>query len=124
MQESLVSILTPFKNSSEFLSQCLESIIHQTYTNWELLIVDDHSTDNSYEIVELFALKDVRIKLFKNTGHGIIDALKLAFENSSGQFMTRMDSDDIMAPEKLQFMHTQLESYGKRSSCNGPSSLF
>ena len=113
MQEPLISILTPFKNSSQFLKTCIVSIINQTYTNWELLIVDDHSTDESHKLVASFAQKDNRIKLFRNNGQGIIDALKLAFTNSSGQLITRMDSDDIMVTDKLEIMSEQLKSFGK-----------
>lgn len=109
----LISILTPFKNTADFLPECLNSIISQTYINWELLIVDDGSTDNSYKIVEKFANKDSRIKLFKNNGKGIIDALKTAYSNSSGTLITRMDSDDIMVNIKLNNMAYQLLKHGK-----------
>ena len=113
MPRPLVSILTPFKNSSKFLSECLDSIINQTYPNWELLIVNDHSTDDSYELVALAAQKDDRMKLLTNDGHGIIDALKMAFRHSSGQLITRMDSDDVMASHKLETMSKQLKTHGK-----------
>ncbi|GAG60222.1 unnamed protein product, partial [marine sediment metagenome] len=83
MLKPLISILTPFKNTAEFLQECLESIVKQTYTNWELIIIDDNSTDLSSEIVSTYAEKDSRIKLHKNTGNGIIDALRLAFKNSN-----------------------------------------
>ena len=96
MQKPLISILTPFKNTAHYLSECVYSILNQSYTHWELLIVDDGSSDNSYDIVNAFAEKDNRIKLFKNQGSGIIDALQLAFNNSRGNYITRMDSDDIM----------------------------
>lgn len=113
MQQGLVSILTPFKNTSLYIEACLTSIINQTYTNWELLIVDDHSTDNSYAIVESFAENDQRIKLLKNEGSGIIEALKLAFKHSEGTFITRMDSDDIMTSNKLEVMSNQLIDNGR-----------
>lgn len=113
MQNPLVSILTPFKNTASFLEDCLESIQNQTYTHWELLIVDDHSTDNSYEIVERFANNDARIKLIKNTGNGIIEALRVAFKNSQGLMITRMDSDDIMIPEKLEVLANNLIESGQ-----------
>ena len=58
MQNPLVSILIPFKNTEAFISDCVQSIIKQTYTNWELLIIDDHSTDSSSAIVEAFANQD------------------------------------------------------------------
>ena len=114
MSQPLVSILTPFKNVSDYIEECLESICNQTYTNWELLIVDDHSTDNSYELVEKFSKSDKRIQLFTNDGNGIIEALRLAFKNSKGSYITRMDSDDIMAVNKLEAMVRQLNIYGKK----------
>ncbi|WP_299225958.1 glycosyltransferase family 2 protein [uncultured Psychroserpens sp.] len=113
MSKPLISILTPFKNTSSYLYECINSIIAQTYKHWELLIIDDHSTDSSYTIVEDFAKSDHRIKLFKNSGDGIIDALALAFSKSTGTFITRMDSDDKMHPEKLQIMLNDLQSHGK-----------
>ena len=110
---SLVSIVTPFKNTSKFLSDTLQSIVNQTYPNWELLIVDDNSTDNGYAIVSEWAKKDSRIRLFKSTGSGIISALQLAYSQSKGEFITRMDSDDIMSPDKLKIMVNDLKTCGK-----------
>lgn len=119
MQTNLVSILTPFKNTEAFIGECIQSIISQTYTNWELIIIDDHSTDNSYNIVNAFAENEPRIKLLKNTGNGIIDALKLAFKTSTGKFITRMDSDDIMANNKLEVLVNQLKTHGKQHVATG-----
>ncbi|MBQ0788172.1 MAG: glycosyltransferase, partial [Oceanihabitans sp.] len=65
MQNPLISIITPFKNTEVFLSDCLQSIIQQSYTNWELIIVDDGSTDASYTLVSNFAKTEPRIKLLK-----------------------------------------------------------
>ena len=113
MQHPLVSILIPFKNTEDFIGDCLESILKQTYTNWELLIVDDGSCDNSFSIVETYAQKDSRIKLFKNSGNGIIDALQLAFKMSAGELITRMDSDDVMRPNKIEVLSSNLLNYGK-----------
>jgi len=114
MQKQLVSILTPFKNTAVYLEECLDSIISQSYSNWELLIVDDHSTDGSYQIVEYYATKDSRIKLYKNPGNGIIEALRFAFSQSKGEYITRMDSDDIMHPDKLKFMQNDLQELGRQ----------
>lgn len=114
MHKPLISILTPFKNTEFFLSECIESIIHQTYTNWELLIIDDHSTDNSYRLVENYVKKDSRIKLYKNDGEGIINALQLAFKKSKGDMITRMDSDDIMTPNKINILVNNLLTHGKK----------
>ncbi|PNQ73176.1 glycosyl transferase family 2 [Hanstruepera neustonica] len=113
MQNELISILTPFKNTAEFLQACLDSIINQTYENWELLIVNDHSTDESNQIVLNYAKSDSRIKLFQNNGTGIIESLRLAFKNSQGTYITRMDSDDIMTPNKLEILIGNLKKYGQ-----------
>ncbi|MCD2259005.1 glycosyltransferase family 2 protein [Psychroserpens luteolus] len=114
MSNPLISILTPFKNTEQYLPECLESIQNQSYQNWELLIVDDHSNDKSYELVNTFAAHDKRIKLYKNKGNGIINALRLALSKSSGDYITRMDSDDIMHPEKLSMMLNDLQTHGKQ----------
>ena len=114
MHQPLNSILIPFKNTAEFLPECLQSIINQSYKNWELLIVDDASTDDSFKLVEDFTNKDSRIQLFKNNGFGIIRALRLAFSKSKGELITRMDSDDIMFPNKLEILSNNLLKYGKK----------
>ena len=113
MQKSLISILVPFKNTESFLVECLDSILEQTYTNWELLIVDDSSTDSSYQIVQNYAIKDARIHLFSNNGSGIIEALRTGYKQAKGRFVTRMDSDDVMALNKLEQMQESLVTHGK-----------
>lgn len=114
MKSPLISILTPFKDTEEFLPECLDSILNQSYANWELLMVDDHSSDSSYQLVETYAKTDSRIQIFKNSGNGIIEALRLAFQCSNGDYITRMDSDDIMHPDKLQHMVNDLMKHGKK----------
>lgn len=113
MLEPLISILTPFKNTEAYLVECLDSICSQSYNNWELIIIDDHSTDASYKIVESYATQDERIKLFKNPGNGIIEALRFAYNQSNGSYITRMDSDDIMAFNRLELMLKDLKTHGK-----------
>ncbi|MBD0823096.1 glycosyltransferase family 2 protein [Aestuariibaculum marinum] len=124
MHNPLISILTPFKNTEQYLTNCIESIINQSYTNWELLIVDDNSTDGSYSLVRSFAEKDSRIKLFKNTGSGIIDALRLGFNESSGDYITRMDSDDLMPQNKLEVLLNNLLEHGKQHVATGLVNYF
>ncbi|KAB1067104.1 glycosyltransferase [Tamlana haliotis] len=124
MQNPLVSILIPFKNTENYITNCLTSIIKQSYPHWEVLIVDDHSTDNSYSIVESFAKQDQRIKLLKNSGSGIIDALALAFENCQGDFITRMDSDDVMRENKIEVLTENLLTYGRQHVALGKVHYF
>jgi glycosyltransferase involved in cell wall biosynthesis len=102
----------PVKNTAPFLSECLDSICSQTYSNWELLAVNDFSSDNSREILAFYAQNDSRIKLIENREHGIVPALQMAYEQSKGRFITRMDSDDINEPSKYETMLLQLKKSG------------
>lgn len=106
----LISILMPVKNAGDFLQPCLESILSQTEGNWELIAVNDHSNDGSGELLR--SCGDARIKVIENEGQGIIPALRLALEASSGQLVTRMDADDLMAEGKLASMKRDLINSG------------
>lgn len=107
-----ISILIPCKNAGSFLKDCLTSILSQTETNWELIVVNDGSTDESKAILEQFEQADKRILVFDNNGSGIIDALRLAYSKSSGELITRMDADDIMFLNKLEVLKRNLISNG------------
>lgn len=102
----------PVKNAGTYLADCLNSIINQTENNWELIAVNDNSTDNSLSILNEFALKDERIEVFTNNGKGIIDALRLAYSKSMGNFISRMDADDLMAKNKLLLLKQKLLELG------------
>ena len=108
-----ISILMPIKNAGPYLADCLNSIINQTESNWELIAVNDLSTDSSLNILNEYANKEKRIKVFTNNGQGIIDALRLAYANSSGNLITRMDADDLMAADKLQLLKQKLIVLGQ-----------
>jgi len=120
----LISIVMPVKNTAIFLVDCLESVVNQSETNWELIAVNDHSTDKSLAILEEYASKDQRIKVYNNTGNGIIDALRLAYSKSKGEFITRMDSDDLMSLDKLELMKINLLKSGSGHIALGLVSYF
>lgn len=113
MQEPLVSILIPFKNTAQFLPDCLNSILAQTYQNWEVIAINDHATDSSLGLAKDFSQKDSRIKVYTNSGNGIIEALRDAYTKSAGEFITRMDSDDIMTLEKIEILANALREFGR-----------
>lgn len=96
----------PVKNASPWLSTCLWSIVRQTFTDWECIVVDDHSSDDSWAIAAAFC-EDSRFHQTKNRGEGIVDALNTALAKASGEFITRMDADDIMPPEKLELLYKE-----------------
>lgn len=101
MNSPCISILMPVRNATPYLKECLDSILKQTYHNWELIAVDDFSTDNSWEILNSYSKSHDRIYVFKNEEKGIIPALKLAYLKAKGELITRMDADDYMSDDKL-----------------------
>lgn len=97
----LVSIITPSYNSAKFISETIKSVISQTYINWEMIIVDDCSTDNTESIVKSF--NDSRIKYYKlESNSGAAVARTTAMKIAKGKFMAFCDSDDIWLPKKLE----------------------
>lgn len=102
MIDGLVSIIMPSWNTANFITESIESVKNQTYTNWELLIVDDCSTDNSDEIVKPF-LEDSRIKYFKNEKNsGAALSRNRALREAKGEWIAFLDSDDLWKPTKLE----------------------
>lgn len=100
---SLVSIITPVYNAEKYVSKCIDSVIGQTYSNWEHILVDDCSSDDSTRIINEFALKDNRVKLFRqdhNGGAGL--ARNRAIQESSGRFIAFLDCDDYWHHLKLE----------------------
>lgn len=110
---SKVSILLPVYNAASFLEECLNSILSQSIENWELLAVNNDSKDNSLAILKHYATKDSRIRVLENQPNSIITALRKALAASTGQWITRMDADDRMAPQKLESLRENLEQSGK-----------
>lgn len=98
-----VSVIIPMYNARLVLAKTLESVFAQTYSNWEVIIVDDCSNDGSLEIAEKFATIDSRIKIYKmkkNSGPGA--ARKYGFEQAAGELIAFLDSDDLWIPAKLE----------------------
>ncbi|MFT4534414.1 MAG: glycosyltransferase involved in cell wall biosynthesis [Saprospiraceae bacterium] len=119
-----ISIIMPVKNGLPFLQECLDSIINQTYTNWELLVVNDHSTDGTLHVLEQYAESDSRIKPAQNLGNGIIHALKTGYDLSHGNYITRMDADDIMPTHKLETLRSLLSNETANAVATGHVKYF
>jgi teichuronic acid biosynthesis glycosyltransferase TuaG len=100
---SLVSIITPLYNSSQFIEECIASVLSQTYQNWEMIMVDDKSTDDTIEVVRKITNGDVRftlIELEENIGSGL--ARNKAIAMAKGRYIAFLDSDDSWLPDKLK----------------------
>lgn len=102
-ENTLVSIITPVYNCEKYIKETLENVIKQTHENWEIILVDDCSTDKSEEIIKEYEKKDSRIKYFKlkeNSGAAV--ARNYALEKSKGRFIAYLDADDLWKNEKLE----------------------
>lgn len=101
--EPLVSIITPLYNNEKYIAETIESVLAQTYTNWEMIIVDDCSKDNGVRIVEEYQRKDKRIKLYKNEiNKGVSYTRNKAIDLADGKYIAFLDSDDLWKKEKLE----------------------
>ena len=99
---SLVSVITPMHNSGRYILDTIESVKNQTYKNWEMIIIDDCSTDNSVELVKKYIQSDERIKLIRlEENVGVAKARNKGIENSKGRYLAFLDSDDLWLPDKL-----------------------
>lgn len=113
-----VSIVTPSWNSEKYIEKTIESVQNQTYTDWEMIIVDDCSTDNTVEIVEKIAKNDSRIKLLRQeVNGGAAKARTRSMQAASGRYIAYLDADDIWKPEKLKIQVEFMKEKNCAFSC-------
>ena len=98
MEKVILSIVVPVYNVEAYLSECLESIINQSFASWELLLVDDGSLDNSGLICDKYATIDHRILVFHKSNGGVSSARNLGIKEASGEWITFVDADDLVEP--------------------------
>lgn len=107
MNNPCVSIITPVFNAGEWITNCVNSVISQTYTDWELLIVDDGSKDRSASICDEYAVRDNRIKVFHQPNSGVNTARARGVDNASGEYYVFLDADDTLSSDALEYMLEQ-----------------
>lgn len=116
-QQPLVSVISPAYNHEKFIADCIESVLAQTYSNWEMIIIDDGSTDSTYSIACSYALRDTRIRPFTQDNIGIFrlgESYNFALGKSTGKYVAVLECDDVWMPDKLQI---QVEELEKKSEC-------
>ena len=109
MNNELISIIVPIYNTEKYLHQCLDSILNQTYTNFEVLLVNDGSTDSSGIICQEYVGRDSRFRYFEKNNGGVASARNLGLERSGGAYITFIDSDDWVEPNYLDVLYTALK---------------
>lgn len=118
MKSDVVSVITPTYNCGTYIEETIRSVMNQSYSNWEMIIVDDCSTDNTAAIVQSLVQKDKRIqyhKLGKNSGAAV--ARTTAMQIADGQYMAFLDSDDLWLPDKLSAQLTFMQNNGYAFTC-------
>ena len=100
----MISIIVPVYNTEQYLDRCIQSVLAQTYTNWELLLIDDGSTDSSGAICDKYAAEDNRIRVFHKENGGVSSARNLGLDNAKGEWITFVDSDDWVDDQYIEFM--------------------
>lgn len=106
----MVSIILPVFNAERFLPQCLDSILRQTYQDWELIAVDDGSKDGSMEILQSYEKRDNRIHIISKENEGVSIARNIALKHTHGDYIYFVDSDDIVMPEGLMILVKAMDS--------------
>lgn len=104
----MISVIVPVYNVKSYLQECLESILRQSYTNFEILLVDDGSTDGSGVICDEYARNDMRIKVFHQSNQGVTAARKRGVLNSQGEFLCFVDSDDEIEFNALEVLFAKM----------------
>lgn len=107
----LVSVVIPVYNVEKYLDRCIQSVIEQTYTNLEIILVDDGSTDKSPELCDQYARKDKRIVIIHKKNGGLSSARNAGIEKSKGDYIAFIDSDDYIAPSHIQLLVTPALTY-------------
>lgn len=108
--ESLVSIITPLYNAEKYIGETIESVLNQSYKNWEMLIIDDSSKDNSLKIAKKYEVTDKRIKVIKNEKNlGVTKTRNKGITLAKGKFIAFLDADDLWKSEKLKKQIFQME---------------
>lgn len=109
IEEELCSVIMPAYNSEKYIEKAIESVINQSFANWELIIVNDASTDNTEKIIEKYCQKDKRIKIITLLQNkGVANARNTAIKNAIGRYIAFLDSDDYWEKEKLKLQISAL----------------
>ena len=117
----LVSIIIPVYNVQEYLEQCLESVVRQTYTNIEIILINDGSTDNSSVICDKYAKQDTRVIFISKDNQGVSSARNMGLMASAGDFVTFIDSDDFIEENYIELLLSQMTEQTDLVCCSLPA---
>ena len=104
----MISIIVPIYNIAEYLPQCIESLLHQSFSDLEIILVDDGSTDGSFAICEHYRSQDRRIVVIHKKNGGLVSARKVGIKVARGQYIAYVDGDDWIEPDMYEQMYQKL----------------
>ena len=107
----MVSVIIPVYNTKQYLQNCLDSILAQTYTDLEILFIDDGSTDGSGELLDLFAEQDSRVRVLHKMNGGVSSARNRGLDEARGEYITFVDSDDLLEPDMYETLMGLIRTY-------------
>ena len=120
----LISVIVPVYKVEKYLPACLDSLLAQTYRNFELLLVDDGSPDKCWEILQQYAAQDARVRIFRKENGGVSSARNFGLEQARGEYIGFVDSDDFVAPQYLEWMYRAIKQIntaaGRTRPVGGP----
>ena len=105
MNKPIISVIVPVYNTEKYLHRCIDSILAQTFTDFELLLIDDGSKDNSGKICDEYAAKDSRVRVFHKENGGVSSARNLGLDNAQGEWIAFVDSDDYISPQMYELLY-------------------
>lgn len=109
--EALISVIIPVYNAIEYLDKCVRSVLNQSYTNIEIILINDGSTDGSMELCEAYALREKNVRLFSQQNTGAAGARNLGLSHSKGEYIVFVDSDDWIMPTYIEELYFSLIKY-------------
>ena len=129
-----ISVITASYNYENYIKETIESVLSQTFQDWEMVIVDDGSKDNSVEVIKSYCQKDDRIKLFQHEGginKGLVETIRLGVNKAQGEWLVFLESDDTITPDymeeklkvlqnypEIKFIFNDLNLFGEESAVN------
>ena len=112
-----ISVIIPVYNVAQYLRQCLDSVINQTYTDLQIILVDDGSTDESGAICDQYAAKDSRVEVYHRENKNVGAVLNFGLSVAKGEYIAQIDSDDALHPRMYEILYNEAQKYNADMTC-------
>ncbi|MDB5162506.1 MAG: putative glycosyltransferase [Candidatus Saccharibacteria bacterium] len=119
-----ISVIVPVFNTEEYLARCIDSILNQTYTNLDVILIDDGSTDKSGDICDQYATKDSRVRVIHGINRGVSHARNIGINIARGEYISFVDADDVIASGYFEMLHRILKDNNSDISTSGTMTVY